>query len=55
MNVFYDRPFYVIVACQPEILNARFCLFQSDIMFHTNRFACNQVIVSGARSRQGRA
>ena len=48
-----DRPFYVVVACQPRFLNLRF-LRQLLTMSHTNRFVRNQVIVSGARSGQGR-
>jgi hypothetical protein len=65
-NLFWksiDRPvcaarshpaFYVGVACQPQFLNLLF-LNSSKLSHATPRFAHNRGIVSGARSRQGRA
>jgi len=38
-----------------KVESAFLFFFQSEIMSHTNRFARNQVIASGARSSQGRA
>jgi len=43
-----------LLLVNPEFLNLRF-LLQLLTMSHMNRFARNQVIVSGARSGQGRA
>ena len=49
-----DRPFYVVVGCQPRFLiYVFFC--QSGMQSHTNPITRNRVIERGARSSQGRA